>query len=383
MLCWAFRRLAAICPGADGGRIQAVRRPCAVVKTIFIAVIAAMTLPAQPVRVERDPLFRDVRIALRLGSDQVLLIGGEIRGPAVDGIVYDRGIEKFPRSTRYARMSPGGLIYLVPPEYISRYEFDPDTKWKAGDRWKLYPGAGPPITVVIQELAIVFYCGGIGGYAAAITGFENPDAANSVAGLRAGEYLSSPGIGLLAVSGIPVMPVWADKELQQTIALGRLMFNHALGILKSDSRMSAEDADPRLQGRVRRMNQAFLAGSKLEPAMRYFRWSPPGRAPLLFVEAAWTGADNLPLFGCSAVIEQGSALTVLSFDQSRAVQIRVSEHFDSSLQEPSAFLNAWKIGNRYFVLTHLSFYEGFAVRLMELVPGKGLVPVGLEYSAGC
>jgi hypothetical protein len=350
-----------------------------------VAAVAVVTLSAQPVRVERDPLFRDVRIALRFGSDQVLLVGGEIRGPAVDGIVYDKAIEKFPRSSRYARLEPGGLIFSAPPQYISRYQFEPDTKWKAGDRWQVYPGSGPPIAVVIQDLAIVFYCGGIGGYAAAIAGFENPDAANSVAGLRAGEYLASPGVGLAAVSGMPMMPVWAEKEIEPTMALGRLLFSHALGILKSDSRLTGAGGEARLQDRIRRMNQAFLAGSKLEPAMRYFRWSPSGRPPLLFVEALWTGAGNLPLFGCSAVVEQGSALTVLSFDQSQAAQMRMGEFSNRSwkLQEPSAFSNAWKIGNRYFVLTHLSGYEGFAVQLMELVPGKGLVPVGLEYSAGC
>ena len=355
------------------------------VKTIFVAVVAAVTLSAQPGRIERDPLFRDVRIALRFGSDQVLLIGGEIRGPAVDGILYDKAIEKFPRSTHYARLEPGGLIFAVPPQYISRYRFEPDTKWKAGDRWKLYPGAGPPVTVVIQELAIVFYCGGIGGYAAAIAGFENPDAANSIAGLRAGEYLASPGVGLAGVSEMPMIPVWAEKEMEPTVALRRLLFSHALGVLKSDSRLTGAGRDARLQDRIRRMNQAFLAGSKLEPVMRYSRWSPPGRPPLLFVEALWTGAGNLPLFGCSAVVEQGSELRVLSFDQRQAAQMRMGEFSNRSwkLQEPSAFLSAWKIGTRYFVLTHLSGYEGFAVQLMELVPGKGLVPVGLEYSAGC
>jgi hypothetical protein len=356
-----------------------------VVKTIFVAAALAVTLSAQPGRPERDPLFRDVRIALRFGSDQVLLVGGEIRGPSINGIVYDKSIEKFPRSTRYARLEPGGLLYTVPPQYISRFEFEPETKWNAGDRWKVYPGAGPPVTVVIQELAVVFYCGGIGGYAAAIAGFENPDAANAIAGLRAGEYLASPGDGLAAVSGLPMMPVWVEKESERTMALRRLLFSHARGIVKSDDWMIRAGSEARLQDRIRRMNQSFLAGSKLEPVMRYFRWSPAGRPPLLFVEALWTGASSLPLFACSAVVEQGSALTILSFDQTQASYMRMGEFANHrwELEEPGAFLNAWKIGNRYFVLTHLSGYEGFTVRLMELVPGKGLVRVGLEYGAGC
>ena len=222
----------ALAPGADGGRIQAVRRPCAVVKTIFVAAALAVTLSAQPGRPERDPLFRDVRIALRFGSDQVLLVGGEIRGPSINGIVYDKSIEKFPQSAQYARLEPGGQIYAAPPQYISRFEFEPETKWNAGDRWKVYPGAGPPVTVVIQELAVVFYCGGIGGYAAAIAGFESPDAANAIAGLRAGEYLASPGDGLAAVSGLPMMPVWVQKESERTMALRPAIELAASGLSK-------------------------------------------------------------------------------------------------------------------------------------------------------
>ena len=46
------------------------------------------------------------------------------------------------------------------------------------------------------------------------------------------------------------------------------------------------------------------------------------------------------------------------------------------------FRNAWVIGNRRFVLKLTRYYEGFATELMELVPGKGLVPTGIFYGDG-
>jgi hypothetical protein len=46
------------------------------------------------------------------------------------------------------------------------------------------------------------------------------------------------------------------------------------------------------------------------------------------------------------------------------------------------FRNAWVIGNRRFVLKFTRYYEGFATELMELVPGKGLVPTGIFYGDG-
>ena len=342
-------------------RLRIVRSPCAAVRIVFVAAALAVTLPAQPVKPVRDPLFRDVRIALRFGSDQVLLIGGEIPVPSIERIVNDISINKFPESVHYARLQPDVPVYVVPPQFIARFEFQPDTKWQIGDRWKVYPGAGPPVPVVIREFAVILACVGIGGYAAAIADFENPDAANSIAGLRAGEYLASPDDGLAAVSGMPMMPVWEAREIEQTMALGRLLFSHARGTVKSDDWMTGARGEERLQDRIRQMNRLFLAGSKLEPVMRYFRWSPPGRPPLLFVEALWTGAGSLPLFACSAVVEQGNALTILSFDQIQASYMRMGEFANRrwELQEPGAFLNAWKIGNRYFVLTHRSGYEGF------------------------
>ena len=65
------------------------------------------------------------------------------------------------------------------------------------------------------------------------------------------------------------------------------------------------------------------------------------------------------------------------------MRMREFANWTWKLDEPGVFLNAWKIGNRCFVLSHNSGYEAFGVELVELVPGKGLVPVGPGIGAGC
>jgi hypothetical protein len=350
----------------------------------FAAAVLAATLSAQPSQPVGDPMFRNVRIALRFGSEQVLIVGGEIRGPYSNNILDDASINKFPKATHNASLQPGEVIYLVPAQDLNHFQFEPDTKWRIGDRWKLYPGAGPPVTITIQRLAVILYCGGTGGYAAAIATFEGPGAANSIAGLRASEYLATPGQELAAVSGTPLLPVEA-RQGESTRELRQLLLSQARGIVKNADWMIDPNTRKNLADRIRRMNQLFLTGSRPEPEIRYSRWSPPGRTSLLFVEALWIDKSNLPLFACDAVVEEGDALTILSFSTTQAEHMRMSEFASNKwkLDEPTAFLNAWKIGNRYFVLSHDRGYEGFSVRLMELVPGKGLAPAGPGFGAGC
>ena len=234
---------------------------------------------------------------------------------------------------------------------------------------------------MIEKLALVLYCGGIGGYTAAVAAFENPDVASTVAGLRAGEYLVAPGQGLpTSVSGIPMMPSpWESGDL------AALLLNHARSIVKDPDWMvdPGRNLGKTFADRIRRMNQSFLTVDH-DPEARAVRWAPPGRKPLLFVEAIWVDGD-LPLFGCNAVVEEEPAPAVLSFDTTQAGYMRISE-FDGhiwKLDSATAFRNAWRIGSRYYVLTYTSGYEGFSVQLMEIVPGTGLVPSGLVYGAGC
>ena len=343
---------------------------------IFATAMVAGKLPAQPNRPPVDPLFQNARIALRLDDGHILIIGGGIRD-------IPRKI-KLPEFSHHASQQPGDNTYLVTPQEMTRFTADPETKWRIGDRWKIYPGAGPPATVIIQQLAITVYCGGLGGYSAAIASFENPGAGNLVAGLRASEYLAAPGQGLAAVSSIPLIPVDTSRVWESTSAVAKLLLTHAREIVK-DENWGIDPVSKEVADSARRMNQIFLNDSSLIPAARYTRWSPPGSKPLLFAEALWIGAGDLPLFGCEAVIEEGNRPSILWFDDSKAGQMRMAEFAGQtwSLYEPSAFLNAWKIGNRYFVLTYVTGYEGYEVAVMELIPEKGLVPVGLNFGAGC
>jgi hypothetical protein len=293
-----------------------------------------------------------------------------------------------PKLTPYARLQPGAL-YLPPPEKIGRFEFDPDTEWHLGDRWKLYPGAGPPVTVVIQSLAVLQYGGGIGGYGAAIANFEVPDVGNLIAGLRASEYLAAPGRGLEAASGIPFLPVDLLSSAEPGRALDQLLLSRARRIVTGpdwliEQKAASSPAAKLAYDRVRRMNQLLLDRGPLRQEVRCFRWSPPGQAPLLFLEEVWSASASEPVFNASAVVQQdGDLLTIVSFDdaQARAMRVGLLPERSWKLQEFPAFLNAWRIGNRSFVLTHLGGL-GFVVELKEIVSGKGLVPVGLGFNVG-
>src|SRR5436309_9992125 len=100
---------------------------------VFATTVVVTVLPAQPVRFVSDPLLRDFRIALRFGSGQVLIVGGEIQGPYdTNGILDTGAVEKLPRSTRYARLQPGEEIYLVQPHDLTHFEFQPATNWHRG-----------------------------------------------------------------------------------------------------------------------------------------------------------------------------------------------------------------------------------------------------------
>jgi hypothetical protein len=107
----------------------------------LLALLAvATTLSAQT----SDVLLKDVRIALPVGPDQVLIIGGEAKGADgdLDYINRDSCIAQFPKSDKSNRLQPGEVIYLVPPDQIDHLRFSPSTNWHIGDQWKVYAGTG-------------------------------------------------------------------------------------------------------------------------------------------------------------------------------------------------------------------------------------------------
>ena len=111
------------------------------------------------------------------------------------------------------------------------------------------------------------------------------------------------------------------------------------------------------------------------------RWSLPAQKPLLFVEIVWRNKNGAATFGANAVVEEGADLSILDF-----APVSSKEGPPDKDQIPNfadyepAFLNAWAIGNRRFVLRFTRFYEGYVAELLELVPGRGLVPTWLSYA---
>jgi hypothetical protein len=80
---------------------------------------------------------------LRCGPDY--LRGGRPRGDAAGSNI---SINKFPESVHYARLQPDVPVYVVPPQFIARHEFQPDTKWNAGHQWKVYSGLNAGLAAV-------------------------------------------------------------------------------------------------------------------------------------------------------------------------------------------------------------------------------------------
>ncbi len=225
-----------------------------------------------------------------------------------------------------------------------------------------------------------YYCGGIGGYAAAIARIQNPHLSEVITGLRSGEYLAAPVKGLDAVSESPLVPVDLLHESKEVGKIEKILLESSRKIVDSDSWKAKEAAE------ARQIDTAFLNTRDLRCDSRVLRWRVPGRKPLLFVESVWTDAQGKPLFGGNAVIEEGNELAVLNFNSKEGELMRVVETLRAggwTRPEGGIFLNAWVVGVRRFVLIHTQGYEGFSIDLMEIVPAKGLVDTGIHFGAGC
>lgn len=152
-----------------------------------------------------------------------------------------------------------------------------------------------------------------------------------------------------------------------------------------------------IKKKVVEMNAGLLANTddaNFPNEVRIQRWPLPGQQALLFVQVLWSRYEDPPLFAVNAVMERGS-LKILSFDTEPAESMRTnnaltpnctvggfkcpSANYPTVLDETNRFLNAWKIGDRYFVLTFSRELVGFAVTLQELRFESGLVPTSLGY----
>jgi len=125
----------------------------------------------------------DARIALKLSATQVLIVGAELAS-------FPKSLlEPLPTTELHAELHPGGDLRLIAPDQVQQLKFESGLALRPDDSWRIYPGG----RVVIQQLAIVTYCGGLGGYVAAI-------ATSPVPLPKPDEYLAAPGAGLGVIS---------------------------------------------------------------------------------------------------------------------------------------------------------------------------------------
>jgi hypothetical protein len=327
---------------------------------------------------------KDSRIAIRYGFGKVLIMGGEIQptDEATSGAlsaIYN----KYPK---LIKMVAGEWMNAVPPQLLQEFKPEPRTNWRIGDRWQLYPGAGPPITVVIETVVIIGQ-GGCGCFHdGAIARIPRAPSANQIAGLRASDYLVAPGAGLADVSQTPLYPLEGQEgDLEEKIR--KALAPRAHDVLKNENWMISENPNmsDEEKGRIRKLNRGFLSTPEYGFSMSTARWAPPGGKPLLFTLALWSyeiDGKNVPVFAAEAILEEGDSLKVLSFQYREAEWMREPEFVDWKWDfgALSGFRNAWKIGNRYFFMRYLNGYEFAGVGLEELDPDKSIVETDLGYA---
>ncbi len=340
------------------------------IHVVFSAVVLAANLTSANAEVPEN-----VRIALRLSSGKVLMIGGELkRRPGVDYRRIDRAMESSLPIAGQSQFQPMEQIVRVSPGYLSRFRIEPTTTWRTGDRWILYTGAGRAVPVAID-----FPVSG-GAYEAVLASIVSPADQGLVEGLRSEAYLTAPVGALREVSTRPLVPVDVGYEDLLTTKVAAILLERAKKTVADES----WKAD---QPEAVAMNRRFRTSSKLREKGRLQRWAIPGRKPLLFAEWVWSDEKGAALFAATAVLEEsaGKVPVVLDFDPRYAEMMRIPEFLgEGGWEQPElpAFLNAWAIGNSRFVLRYTRGYEGFIVELLELVPGKGLLPTRISFGSG-
>jgi hypothetical protein len=326
---------------------------------------------------------KNSRIAVRYGLGHVLIVGGDVYlGDEATANALSRVYDNYPK---LSSAPVGEWMNAVPPEFLQSFQPEPRTGWHIGDRWQLYPGAGPPFTVVIEKVVIVGH-GGCGCFRdGAVAGFLNPEGANRIAGLRASEFLVVPGNGLPGVSQVPLLPLDREDETEEKIR--RALFDRARGLVSDENWALVENPNfiEEEKQRVKDLNRHFMATEKYAVRISAARWALPGRKPLLFVQALWfshDGGEPLAVFAAESILEEGGDLQILAFDYTEAERMRFPEfaHWPWSVDGLSGFLNAWRIGNRYFVLRRFNGYESHGAGLQELDLKEGLVDTDLGYA---
>jgi hypothetical protein len=323
---------------------------------------------------------KNCRIALRYGPDRVLILGGAISaGPEATAKALQDLYEKYPKLDRPPVIVPERMN-AVPAELLQHFKTTPKTAWHIGGRWQIYPGGGPPATVVIEKLVLLSHIGCDCWWDGAIARFVDKSTANRIAGLRASEFLAAPGAGLANVSQIPIVPLGAEYDAEK---IRLALLQPARDAIKDGNFGISENSSETEKEGVRELNRRFLTTSQNDIRVRAFRWAAPEREPLLFVLALWY-SDNTPVFAGEAIFEESGQLKLLSFEHREAEWMRMAEFRDSAWDFDSLgrFLNAWKIGTQYFFLRQLNGYESGGIALQELNPREGILDTDLALVFG-
>jgi hypothetical protein len=344
------------------------------VRTLNAAVFAiALVLPFSLAKAARDPLS-EASIALRCEGAGVLIIGVNVEDDRLAKLGRE-GVARLTELGLHPALSPGQKTLEITQEVVHTLTPKRKAGFQIGARWQIYPGAGLPTAVVVEKLILLY--GNGNKYIGALGHILNSDVANRIAGLAAAEYLAIPGAVLPGVSQIPMI-----RLDQQDDRVTKLLFDRGRGVIRDGLLQLGNTSDPEEAKRIQEMNNAFLMRDEHDfypSEIRTWRWAPGGGKPLLLVEAVWSDGDRrLPLFAMDGVVQYDGEPRILSFDYRKAEWMRAGEFRGCcgrlDLDRP-AFLNAWKIGSEYFLLTYLAGYEGYSVDLQKVDSAKGLQPV--------
>jgi len=348
---------------------------------LFVLATAAFGQPVAPPITPPDA----ARIALRYGTGQVLIMGGDIDARDASTAKTLKAIrDKYPKLKTIGAIPE---VNAIPAALLQTFNPEPRTGWRIGDQWQLYTAAGPPLIMAIETIVILNHpicdCYRDG----AIARFLTPAAANLSGALRANEFIVAPGAGLASVSQEPLIPSSPFEPLDEEGAIRKVLFLRAREILKDENWNVSENQNGSLkdQQRVRDWNRQFLDATDDNIRITVQSWSPPGRKRLFFVVARWVAAiaeKETPVFVAEAVFEAGPELNLLAFEYSESERMRMSEFttWTWNYESMCTFQNAYKIGDRYFVLRRIVGYESDGIELQELVAKKGLVSTTLGWA---
>src|SRR5437763_447564 len=103
----------------------------------------------------RDPLV-DGRIALRSGGGKLLIVGEPLNDDATANLVRG-GLNRFRPLELQPTLCPGESNFEISPEEFQKLLPKPVDGFTLGARWQVYPGAGPPFTIAIEKLALLYH----------------------------------------------------------------------------------------------------------------------------------------------------------------------------------------------------------------------------------